>query len=388
MKLKNPLLAASLLIIDFALILFAPIILSDGLFLFLLVLWFWMLLQTTNHKKYVFVSGLLLGAMILVRPIAQFLPLVLILWWIWQKMSKRLLLVMLAGTFILPACWMTRNYVQFQTFSLSSMGSNNLLFYNASGILAEENGQDLTTSQSLLARSAKATQDWENDPLATKKYLNYCKKSAIDIILEHPLIFAKQTAISAILMPFKPPRSYVDLALNLEYKYAPVQGLTNTKTFKEKLSGMWANTSSTALTLTFYQLILNLIVFGFAMIAVFKSWKNNRWISLIVMLVLYFWMTSLITQPDARFRMPMGIFLALLAGNVSLDSIRTMRFVVLTWSGCPNDSGFPGGFESPSEARFSSCVLLSPSSSSSSFPSSSEEAFGLGFSLAINSAWA
>ena len=90
---------------------------------------------------------------------------------------------------------------------------------------------------------------------------------------------------------------------------------------------MWANTSSTALTLTFYQLILNLIVFGFAMIAVFKSWKNNRWISLIVMLVLYFWMTSLITQPDARFRMPMGIFLALLAGNVSLDSIRTMRFV-------------------------------------------------------------
>jgi hypothetical protein len=185
----------------------------------------------------------------------------------------------------------------------------------------------LTTSQSLLARSAKATQDWENDPLATKKYLNYCKKSAIDIILEHPLIFAKQTAISAILMPFKPPRSYVDLALNLEYKYAPVQGLTNTKTFKEKLSGMWANTSSTALTLTFYQLILNLIVFGFAMIAVFKSWKNNRWISLIVMLVLYFWMTSLITQPDARFRMPMGIFLALLAGNVSLDSIRTMRFV-------------------------------------------------------------
>lgn len=326
MDMSSPALAGILVLLDFSLILFAPFILSDGLFLFLLALFIWTCTQLDKGFRNVALSGLTLGVMILVRPIAQFIPLVIIAWWIWQKLDRKKLVVFLLSCLFLPGGWMIRNYAHFDSFTLSSMGTNNLLLYNAAGVLAEVNGQDLTTSQALLARSAKNKQDWENDPLATSKYLSNCKETAIEILSDHPVVFLKQTARSAALLPFKPARSYVDMTLRLDYVYEPVQGLSSTSSFIEKLRQAWQRSSPFAATLSVYQFLFNILVFVMAVLAMWQNGTRKKWVTLLVLLLLYFWGTSLVTQPDARFRMPMALMLMLLASNLNIRDLRTKPF--------------------------------------------------------------
>lgn len=326
MGMSSPALSGILVLFDFSLVLFAPFILSDGLFLFILAVFVWTCTQFDKGAKYVAFSGLTLGIMILIRPIAQFVPLVIITWWMWQKLDRKKLFVFLMCSMILPAGWMTRNYAHFKSFTLSSMGINNLLLYNAAGVLAEVNDQDLSTAQALLARSAKNKQDWENDPMATSKYLIDCKETAIEILWDHPFIFLKQTARSAALLPFKPARSYIDMALRINYKYDPVQGLKSTSSFTEKLQQVWKRSSSLAATLSMYQFLFNVLIFALAIVALWQNGIRNKWIALLVLLLLYFWITSLVTQPDARFRMPMSLIIMLLASNIKIKHFRTKLF--------------------------------------------------------------
>lgn len=80
-------------------------------------------------------SGVLLGASILVRPIAMFLPLLYGVYVLWMlgvsKRSLRFVAVLCVAALVVVGPWMYRNHTLFHSWSIASVGSANLMLYNA-----------------------------------------------------------------------------------------------------------------------------------------------------------------------------------------------------------------------------------------------------------------
>lgn len=88
-----------------------------------------------GSHRWIAASGILLGTMILVRPIAIFLPIVYAAYLLVQSDRFRrgaqhaLLACVLALVIVSP--WMYRNHVVFGSWNISSVGNANLMLYNA-----------------------------------------------------------------------------------------------------------------------------------------------------------------------------------------------------------------------------------------------------------------
>lgn len=112
-------------------------LLSDALFVCLLlgVLALFMQAAVRRSPGLIAFAGLILGAAILVRPVAQFLPVVFLAYLALVQVPWRRA-VYLAAIFLL-ACgatvtpWMMRNHALFGSWNISSVGAYNLAVYNA-----------------------------------------------------------------------------------------------------------------------------------------------------------------------------------------------------------------------------------------------------------------
>ncbi len=115
----------------------SSVLLSDALFVCLLLGMLLLFIKAVERSSLALVAGvgLLLGAAILVRPIAQFLPLVLLGYLAFQRVPWRRALP-LAAVFLLVCAalvlpWMARNHARFGSWSISSVSTYNLAVYNA-----------------------------------------------------------------------------------------------------------------------------------------------------------------------------------------------------------------------------------------------------------------
>ena len=310
LELKGRWIAAIIPSIDLSLLLFAPVILSDSLFILLLTWWIWWMVSKEGKQR--LWGALILGLVILVRPIAQFIPFLLLGWMIWSKFPKKQILAYFLIAMFLPGFWIARNYQQFEAATLSSMGLNNLMLYNAAGAEAAATGVPFTEVQQKYVTAALEAQDWYGDPLATKKYLSWMRENALDVLAEYPSTVAYQSAKSLGLYFFKPPRSYFDQQFNWDYSYDPILGYDeNSASIFSQITG---KTSTGGIVLMFLQAFINLATFLLGVLGIRTLWKKHRqWTMLFILLILYFWFLSVFTQTDARFRLPVIPLLALFA---------------------------------------------------------------------------
>lgn len=309
-QLPNGWIVFLLLCLSPSLLLFSPIILSDSLFILLVAFCLLQLSKELNTKRLI-VLGLVLGVMAVTRPIAQFLPLILLSYF-WKLNIPRgqIGLFMVAFT-LLPGSWMARNYYQFGTPRLSSMSTNNLLFYNGAAALASAESKPFTEVQHKLANEAKSLQDWDKEH-ATRRYLHYCRERALGIFKDHPKELAVNTAKSLAFYHIKPPRSYFDKAFGLGYAYDPVLGYSEQK----EQTGLTtlANSSFTSLALAGIQFAINLFLLITGALGFFRLRRNAPLLAwLILALVCYFWFLSVFTMTDARFQLPGLLLLSLIA---------------------------------------------------------------------------
>ena len=142
--------------------------------------------------------GLLLGAMVLVRPIALFFFAIAAL-----RIPRRKLIAFLIAALILPAAWAARNRARAGVFTVSSIGSINVLTTRAAGALAiEDNGEnfyaDLNDEQRGLAEDADEwiqqklhINDAEELPLGVRA--RYYGEYGARILVEHPLALLELT---------------------------------------------------------------------------------------------------------------------------------------------------------------------------------------------------
>lgn len=312
----SPLLGAGITMVDFCLLLFTPMILSDGLFVFLLTLCIWMFIRGREHQSWWWGASIVLGLAILVRPIGLYLPLLFFLWTVAESRQwKRSVLIMLIG--LIPVFgWKVRNEMTFDTAALSTMDMNNLLLFNAAAVEAEASAKPFEHVQSAYIDRARTAMDGQPQPSAGA-YRNWARQQAFEVLAEHPVIFAKQSSEKMALYFFKPPRSWFARALELDYSYAPLSGA---EAETGRIRRFFAENHSLTILLSGFQFILSVVTFILAVIGLQKLWQRQRTVALLLFgLLLYFLLTSTITMPDARFRMPvvpvLGVLAAMGVGN-------------------------------------------------------------------------
>ncbi len=306
----SPRLAAWIVAADLCLILFTPMILSDGLFVLLLTLSLWLFIKGRNDGIYWWAASLVMGSAILVRPIGLYLPLLFFLWMVAETRTwKRPALILLIG--LVPVFgWKLRNDMIFGSAALSTMDMNNLLLFNAAAVEAEATARPFNEVQANFINEARSAMEHEPVPSAGK-YRNWAKSRAFEVLRDHPGVFMKQSAAKMAMYFFKPPRSWFDRALGLEYAYAP---LTGAESEEGRIRRFFAENHKLTVALSGFQFLLSLCTFAFALTGLVRLWKQQpASVLLLLTLLVYFMLASTITMPDARFRMPVVPVLAILA---------------------------------------------------------------------------
>jgi 4-amino-4-deoxy-L-arabinose transferase-like glycosyltransferase len=191
--------------LDPFLVFYCSTLLSDILFVFLLVLSFYAFAAAYRSAPggksdwYYASFGLLLGIATLVRPVSVYIPLFIFLFffasYLKDKMRAiRLTAICLITFFLAISPWLFRNYVTFDRLSLSTAGQFNLLFYWVEPMEMERLKIDRASAEKLL--DAEVEREIASDGLDPQKVnqfqlADYHQRLAVRAIVENPLTFAK-----------------------------------------------------------------------------------------------------------------------------------------------------------------------------------------------------
>ena len=174
---------------------YSTLLLSDALFVFLLVASAYLLLTRFSYSMYLF-SGFLLGAAMLVRPIAQFFPAIAVLFLFYARGFERKTIVsasaFLLGSLLLPLPWMTHTENATGNFMLSSSGPNTYYKYVMPQFISWQTGQSVeAVREEFLARLDTAVAHSSNTAVFMQTEIN-------SIISEHIASYAVYHGIKTI----------------------------------------------------------------------------------------------------------------------------------------------------------------------------------------------
>jgi len=293
------LVASLLFALDVPTIHYANKILSETLFTIVLYVIFVMTLQ----RRYLPAIAILCGALVMVRPIALFwfLPLAIILA-IWHVKWGHLA-AFVAIALVLPLAWAARNKVQTGVFTVSSIGSINLLNHRAAAALAIEDAgddfyKDLADEQNGLQEDAD---DWiqkqlhipdaQELPVAVRA--KYYGKYALGILSQHKLAFVQLTLSGA---------------------------LVNLTDGDWEAVAIESSVSPELLRLAFEA--VPVILLTLAAIGILALWRRDRALSLLLGLtIVYFIGLASGSEAESRFRVPVMPQM-MIAAAAGVESVR------------------------------------------------------------------
>ena len=293
------LVASLIFAIDVPTIHYANKILSETLFTVLLYGVFVMTLQ----RRRLPLIAILAGALVLVRPIAlfYFLPLAILLA-IW-RIPIRQLAIFVALALALPLGWAVRNRVRTGVFTVSSIGSMNLLNHRAAGALAiEDAGEDFT--KDLLDEQNGLQEDADD---AVQKALN------VDDAAEVPVaVRARFYSSYAMRVIAHHPVAFVELT---------IRGLF-VNLFDSDWDAVGIESTLSPEVIKLAVGIQPVIVFVFAAVGAIDLWRRDRALALMIIItVVYFIGISAGSEAEARFRVPVVPQLAI-AAAAGVEAVR------------------------------------------------------------------
>jgi hypothetical protein len=256
-------------------------------------------------------SGLCFALLLLIRPIAILLPLVLFSYLIWNERKIILLyisfiLICYSMTFL----WIQRNYLVFEKPFVTSISSVNLYFHASAGVLAEANKQPYNQVQKQLKNKLIAAHTWKGDESDIAPMIHFLNQESIQIFKNHPLVFIKQSLMSIGYFFLKPLRGYIDNFFsgnNEKYNAISERGNLSVGEISKKVI---SSTSKTTLILVVFQLIVSAIL----MIGILFSFLNqNKFLVIFLIMLIYFSIFSSVSEVDARFRIPVMPYISILA---------------------------------------------------------------------------
>jgi len=151
-----------------------------------------------THRRttpWLVLAGLLCGSLVLTRPVAIAYFVVVALWLAWMPVRPIALTAFVVAALALPIAWASRNAERTGVFTISSIGSNNLLMHRAAGALAAEDGGHFPTRlaarqqelQKILEKRIREAEGVEDpDMLTSADVSRYYSELARPILLHHP----------------------------------------------------------------------------------------------------------------------------------------------------------------------------------------------------------
>jgi len=188
--------------IDLPAIYHANLILTETTCMLLALALFMMVWRIARGAGRPIAAGLLLGAMVLVRPVAMllFIPLALFLGWTRRDAARRVVPLFVAGALLLPAIWLARNFYVSGVPTLSTNSAVLLLDFHAAGALAVGDPGDFETNFVRRQRELRQLADARARAafgVSDVRSIPYVKRAAIDtrlgreVVLAHPFAFAR-----------------------------------------------------------------------------------------------------------------------------------------------------------------------------------------------------
>ena len=188
--------AAFLYATSFPTALYSNLLLTEIPFAFFIILTVWLLIRALGHPQKSFwllgVSGLTLGIATLIRPLSQYLPIVIILFWLIVALYQRKIpstrktlgrsvgevAIFLFVFIIVISPWLIRNKNLYGYWSLSVIGGWNICAYNASYLKSDIEGISIVEAQEYFKREREG---YDN----TFAAVDNCKQKAIKYILSN-----------------------------------------------------------------------------------------------------------------------------------------------------------------------------------------------------------
>ncbi|MDA9938145.1 glycosyltransferase family 39 protein [Salibacteraceae bacterium] len=219
------------------------------------------------------------------------------------------------GTLLLSP-WLYRNQQTFGGVFFSSIAEVNLLFHTASNIKAIAKNSNRHTIEYEYRNSKPLSElAFEYNPHVIPLFREYARKECFQVVQQYPEVTFKMMLKSWVGFFVKPLRSYIGMQLYGK-KLGDEPALTNVDmpnsywaSFKMALKrANWLEESAIIIQILLLGLLLLSIIFSLPL------WFSSNWqIGLILLfLILYFSVTSSITDVDARFRVPIVSYIILL----------------------------------------------------------------------------
>ncbi len=162
---------------------------SDTLFLLLFLPWLILTLRYFERWDAVTLvaSAILMGAAILVRPVVQYLPFLIMLGILWHFRREWRRAVMHSGVYLIVICailapWVMRNQEVFGTPGLSAQSSFILYTNLAPAVLSVATGVDFLEERAAFLTEA----EYKGDAITLANGGEYTKR-ALEVVLAHPL---------------------------------------------------------------------------------------------------------------------------------------------------------------------------------------------------------
>jgi hypothetical protein len=277
--------AAMLFALDVPSLHYSNKVLTETLFAALLFVIFLLTLRATSRRALV-IDGLLVGALVLVRPVAIAYVVVIAIFFAITRVRGIALFVIAA--LILPLGWAARNWRETGVFTVSSIAGTNLLMYRAAGAIAMETDDDFAPAladaqQELLEVAEEQLMDGMSHAQRSVIYSSIGRK----VLREHPrgaslltlrglLVNAFDSDWEAIMIVSSVPSSIIQLAIDA----------------------------------------FTAISFAAALLGIFALWHRDRPLSLLIALtVAYFLFIAAGGEAEARFRVPVAPMLAIAAAH-------------------------------------------------------------------------
>jgi hypothetical protein len=194
--------AAAALALDPVSIAFSAVVLTEALFTFLLVCSLILLWRPNDPRSWRrgLVAGLLLGLATLTRPVSIYLSVVLAVAYLvlerkHLRQSVTVALAFMIGFGVLAGGWIVRNEVAGGGVTISTIGSYNLYYYRALGVV--EQTQNLSQAQAYeeMSNELKAKLPAHPSPTQTSAAE---QSMATTIIRQHPVPYAEEVVKGAM----------------------------------------------------------------------------------------------------------------------------------------------------------------------------------------------
>lgn len=313
--------------LDPFLVFYCSTLLSDILFVFLLVLSSYAFAAAYRSGPggkgdwYYASYGLLLGIATLVRPISVYILLLLALFFFagyWKDKTRAIRLTAICSiTFFLAIFpWLFRNYVTFDRLSLSTSGQFNLLFYWAEPIEMERLNIDRASAEKLL--DAEVEREVVSDGLDLQKVNQFqvadiYQRLAIRIFSKNPLSFVK-TYTKGIIFNF--------LNLNTEgfahHLHMRTAGVDKRwySSYKDMLSDFISKKPPEAIVIGGLILFFLAITYSLSVVGFVASWSRyDHKVLLFLFLMSSYFILLTGANGNCRFKLPSLPFYLCFAGT-------------------------------------------------------------------------